>query len=205
MAFTSEVQYAWIDPESNYGVLMSVDEVIYFKFDKDSKLVTETSENMFESGIISKANEEQTFLTSDLQGSLQFTQIDLDTMTTQSYDIAATEIETMAMSNDLYGFYAIGDHDYSTEEQLDSGIVQLFRNSDLIGIAVSSDGMSHLGEYVFIGSDYLPHQGGNTTNDGQQVILVASSYASETTRYLNFYKVVTDSVLYLWQSQVAEV
>lgn len=62
---TAVVQYAWVDLEKNYGVLMSDSELTYFKFDKDSKLVSETSANMFEAGIISKANEEKKFLTTD--------------------------------------------------------------------------------------------------------------------------------------------
>jgi hypothetical protein len=44
---------------------MSDSELLYFKFDQDSKLVTETSENMFEAGIISKTNEDKKFLTTD--------------------------------------------------------------------------------------------------------------------------------------------
>ena len=103
---------------------MSDSELTYFKFDKDTKLVTETSANMFESGVISKANEDEKFLTTDLDGSLQFTTIDLDTLTTESYDVAATEIEATTVSSNLYGYFAVGNHEYSTDGQLEpSGLV----------------------------------------------------------------------------------
>jgi hypothetical protein len=45
-------------------------------------------------------------------------------MTTESYDVAPTKIEATTVSNDIYGFFAVGNHEHSTDGQLNpSGLV----------------------------------------------------------------------------------
>lgn len=126
----------------------------------------------------------------------------------QDENVTSTTIQASSVSNILKGFYAVGDYDYATLSNPESGLIQLLRDNKLLSSAVSGEGMSHLGEYVWVGSDYLPNQGGNATNKNEYLIIAASSYASETTRYINFYKEVADetvSELYLWQPKVAEI
>lgn len=53
--------------------------------------------------------------------------------------------------------------------------------------------MRQLGEHVWVASDYMANQGGSTTNKNKQKIIAASSYASDTSRFINLFKVIKSS------------
>jgi hypothetical protein len=82
----------------------------------------------------------------------------------------------------------IGDQYYAIDENPQSGIIQLYANDLLLATAFSAEGMSRLGEYVWVGSDYLPSPDAESQDLNGSIVIVASSYASESTRYINLYR-----------------
>jgi hypothetical protein len=50
--------------------------------------------------------------------------------------------------------------------------------------------MYQLGEYVWIASDFMANQGGSSTAVDEQAIIAASSYATDTSRFINLFKMI---------------
>jgi hypothetical protein len=79
------------------------------------------------------------------------------------------------MSKTLGSNYAVGDPDY---ENLNEGLLLYFDEDKLVTSVSGNQEISELGEYVWVATDFMKSQGGDTTADQNQIIIAASSYAS---------------------------
>ena len=107
-----------------------------------------------------------------------------------SYNVLATSV-----SRDLEAdVYVVG---YTNSEFKTGKITLMMNGAEQAHYFGEQGSLSSLGEHVWIGFD------GELVFGGKPLIL-ATSYASETSRWINVFKVVFDD-LYLWSKQVLEI
>lgn len=102
------------------------------------------------------------------------------------------DLKPTSLTNQLGSYFAAGDPMYANK-----GAVALFFNNKEIDRIQGLSLNDRLGEYLWLSFDALKYQ-------DEQLVVAASSYASESTRYISLYKIVTGR-LHLWQKNIVEL